>query len=487
MERAGRGGPPIEQVHAQCRRLERVHFDMIVSDGSRTVARLSALASDLSDGRTTSRALVEDCLSRIGDPVGEGARAFIETDATGARQTASRIDALRRRGGRVGHFAGIPVSVKDLFDVAGQVTRAGSRILADTPAAQADAPAIARVRHAGFILVGRTNMTEFAYSAVGLNPHYGTPRNPWDRVSSRIPGGSSSGAAVSVTDGMAAAALGSDTGGSCRIPAALCGIVGLKPTAARIPREGVVPLSTTLDTVGVLANSVECAAALFDVLAGGEGISPESRPPSSIKIVVPSNYVVDGLDRDVATAFDAALAMLSRAGACVASVPFPMFNDLPSYNAKGGFSAAESYRWHRPFLETKRTSYDPRVLERILKGAEQTPADYAELVDHRRVFIAAVTIAMAKYDVMAFPTVPVVAPPIAELSTHVDRYRSVNGLLLRNSSIVNFFDGCAISIPVHEPGRPPVGVTLASLHGADESLLGLARGIEGALAITSNK
>jgi aspartyl-tRNA(Asn)/glutamyl-tRNA(Gln) amidotransferase subunit A len=439
---------------------------------------ITALASALQASHTTSESLVDESLARIADPDGEGSRTFLETDDAGARSSAAHVDAGRRGGQRVPRFAGIPISVKDLFDVRGQVTRAGSRILAADPPADADAPAIARLRQAGFVIVGRTNMTEFAYSALGLNPHYGTPKNAWDRDSSRVPGGSSSGAAVSVTDRMAVAALGSDTGGSCRIPAALCGIVGVKPTASRIPRERVVPLSTTLDTVGVLANSVECAGVLFDVLAGGDGTSPVGRAPSALRIAVPSNYMLDELDAAVAAAFDASLDRLSAAGARVTFVSFPMFNDLPSYNAKGGFSGAESYRWHRRFLDAQRERYDPRVLERILRGAEQSPADYAALVEQRQAVIASVNATMLSYDVMAFPTTPIVAPAIADVATDADRYRAVNAQLLRNSSVVNFFDGCAISIPIHEPGRAPVGLTFASVHGDDEAMLGWALGAE---------
>ena len=446
-------------------------------ENARTGATLSSLASGLQAGSVTSRALVEECLDRIADPAGEGRRTFVEVDESGARSAASRIDAIRKSGEPLSRFAGIPISVKDLFDVRGQVTRAGSRILGDAPPAPTDAPAIARLRQAGFVIVGRTNMTEFAYSALGLNPHYGTPRNPWDRTNERVPGGSSSGAVVSVTDGMASAGLGSDTGGSCRIPAALCGTVGLKPTADRIPRDGVVPLSTTLDTVGVLTNSVECAAVLSDILAGGPGVAPESRPPAGMRVAIPSNYMMDDLDRAVAVAFDRAIDRLSREGARVSHVPFPMFDDVPRYNAKGGFSGAESYRWHHQWRDAKRELYDPRVLERILRGAQQSEADYALLIEQRREFIAGVASTMSEFDVLAFPTTPLTAPTIAEVSSDVDRYRAINALMLRNASIVNFFDGCAISLPVHEPGTAPVGLTLASLHGHDEALLALARGV----------
>src|SRR5262245_41058367 len=205
----------------------------------RTIAQS---ARDLVAG-TSSRSLVEECLGRILDPAGEGPRVFLKVYADQARTAADYIDCLRKHGAAPSRFAGIPVSVKDRFDMAGDVTTAGSVALRDAPPAARDCRAVARVRAAGFIPVGRTNMTEFAYSGLGLNPHYDTPRNPYDRATGRIPGGSSSGAAVSVTDGMAIAALGTDTGGSCRIPAAVCGTVGYKPTTGRIPIDGVLPLS----------------------------------------------------------------------------------------------------------------------------------------------------------------------------------------------------------------------------------------------------
>lgn len=441
---------------------------------------IPALASELAAGRISSRQLVDECLTRIGDPAGEGKRVFVAPDAD-APAAASRIDADRRAGRGAGRYAGIPISVKDLFDVRGQQTRAASRVLSDVPPASEDAPAIARLRNAGLVLVGRTNMTEFAYSALGINPHFGTPRNAWDRDTGRIPGGSSSGAAVSVTDGMAVGAIGSDTGGSCRIPAALCGVVGLKPTASRIPKEGTIPLSTTLDTVGVLTRTVECAAVLFDLLSAGDGSLPDARASKSFTLVVPTNYVIDGLDTSVSNAFDRALSTLSAAGVNVVRRAFPVFEDVPRYTAKGSFSAYESFRWHRALIDRQGALYDPRVLERIMLGADQSDADYAELTRQRAAFIRQMGTRLTRDELLAFPTTPLVAPPIAELTADVARYRAVNGLMLRNSSVVNFFDGCAISLPIHEPGSAPVGLTLAALHGADETLLGVARTVEARL------
>ena len=317
------------------------------------------------------RALVEECLARIDDRAGEGARVFLKLHADEARAAADFYHRLHAAGRAPSPFAGIPISAKDLFDVAGDVTTAGSVILRDAPPAQDDAPAIARLRAAGFITMGRTNMTEFAFSGLGINPHYDTPRNPYDRAAARIPGGSSSGAAVSVTDGMAFGAIGTDTGGSCRIPAALCGIVGFKPTAHRVPTQGAFPLSTSLDSIGPLTATVECAAVLDAVLAG-EPIAPlQPFPVQGLRLAVPQTMVLDNVEPAVSGAFDAALTLLRKAGAVITDIPLREFSELPQINAKGGLSAAESYAIHRPLLAKHAKRYDPRVLARILRGQEQ--------------------------------------------------------------------------------------------------------------------
>jgi aspartyl-tRNA(Asn)/glutamyl-tRNA(Gln) amidotransferase subunit A len=232
------------------------------------VETLEELAAQLQSGKTTSRDLTEACLARIEDETGEGVRAFLSTDAEGAIATADFMDARRSAGRAPSPYAGIPISLKDLFDVAGEVTAAGSTILRSSEPVTADATCVARLRAAGFVFLGRTNMTEFAYSGVGVNPHYGTPKSVWDRAQGRIPGGSSSGAAVSVADGMAYVGLGTDTGGSCRVPAAFNGITGYKSSTGRVPRDGVFPLSDTLDTVGPLANSVQCCSTIDAMMAG---------------------------------------------------------------------------------------------------------------------------------------------------------------------------------------------------------------------------
>src|SRR5471030_851904 len=308
-------------------------------------APLALLAAALRDGKTTSRELVEQALDRIADPSGQGAVSFLHVDAERARAAADAHDALRRAGTVLSPLAGIPVSIKDLFDIEGQVTRAGSRVLADAAPARTDAPAIARLRRAGAVLLGRTNMSEFAFSGLGLNPHYGTPHSPYRSDvagDERIAGGSSSGAAASVADGMAAIALGTDTGGSIRIPAALCGLTGFKPTADRIPKQGGVPLSPTLDSFGPIGVSVACCALVDRMLAGLEPRIPAARPLEGVRLGVLTNFVTDGVEPAVAAAIDTALKHLEAAGAIVSEVRFAPLDRLPEIN-RIGFASIEAY------------------------------------------------------------------------------------------------------------------------------------------------
>ncbi|MBO0751228.1 MAG: amidase [Bradyrhizobiaceae bacterium] len=434
---------------------------------------------DLAAG-TSSRSLVEECLARILDPGGEGQRVFLKVHAAEARAAADYADGLRRRGAAP-RFAGIPVSVKDLFDMAGDVTTAGSVALRDALPATADATAVARMRAAGFIPIGRTNMTEFAYSGIGLNPHYGTPKNPWDRATGRIPGGSSSGAAVSVADGMAIAALGTDTGGSCRAPAAMCGTVGYKPTARRIPTEGVLPLSFTLDSIGSLAPTVACCAVLDAVMAGEEPDDLAPFPLDGLRLLAPQTVVLDGLAPAVADAYGNGLTKLAKAGVKIVDAPLAELRDVAAMNRQGGFSAAEAYAWHRELIAAKGTLYDPRVLRRMLGGRDQDAAHYIDLIRGRADLIRRVGAVSGHFDAMIMPTSPIVAPPIAEVATD-EQFFAVNGMVIRNTTLFNLLDRCAISIPCHRRSEAPVGLMLVGEHGADRRLLAIAAAVETAVS-----
>ena len=438
---------------------------------------LGSLAEALEGCRTSGRELVEACLANIAVPGGEGARAFIEVDADGARAAAERQDKLRAEGRAPSPLAGVPISIKDLFDLKGHRTRAGSRVLNDAPLATEDAPAVARLRAAGLLFVGRTNMTEFAFSGLGLNPHYGTPRNAWRRDEGAIPGGSSSGAAISVGDGMAHAGIGTDTGGSCRIPAAFNGLVGWKPTARRVPRGGAVPLSTTLDSVGSIARSVACCATLDAIMADEPVLASAVADLSTLRFLAPRNYVLDGMEPSIANAFEKTLRRLADAGARVEEAVLPELDEIPTINAKGGFAAYEAYAWHRELIAAKGALYDPRVLVRIRRGAEQTAADYEVLRSARADWIRRVTARLADYDALLMPTTPMAPPLLRNLQDDAE-YGRINLLALRNPSIVNFMDGCAVSAPMHEGGAPPAGLTIAGAAGTDGAILAIAAAIE---------
>ena len=403
-----------------------------------------------------------------------------------AAQSAAQPAAHNANGHQAGSrpLAGLPISVKDLFDVAGERTQAGSTVLADAEPALTDCPAVARLRRAGGLIAGRTNMSEFAFSGVGINPHHGTPVNPADSSVARVPGGSSSGAAVSVATGAAAVGLGSDTGGSIRIPAALCGLVGFKSTARLVPTAGVLPLSTTLDTVCAVTRSVRDAVTVHEVLADRR-VALAGKPLLASRFAVPRCLMQDGLDATVASAFEHSLRVLRAAGAEIIEIDLNEINDLTSINATGGLSAAESFAWHRQLIGRQQSDYDPRVALRILKGASMSAADYIDLLAARREWITRMNVRMNGFDAMLSPTVPMVAPAIADLVDDDAAFFRANGLLLRNPAVVNMLDGCAISLPCYTPdqmkNQQPVGLMLwqSALH--DDGILDAALQVEAAL------
>lgn len=387
----------------------------------------------------------------------------------------------RQSGTPDGPLAGLPVSVKDLFDVRGQVTRAGSMVLQDAAPATQDCPAVARLRAAGGLIAGRTNMSEFAFSGVGLNPHHGTPANPAAPLAPRIPGGSSSGAAVSVATGAAAVGLGSDTGGSIRIPAALCGLVGFKSTARLVPTAGALPLSTTLDTVCAITRSVRDAVTAHEILAERRVALP-GIPLSGRRLAVCRTLMQEDLDPAVARAFERSLDRLSRAGARIDELELGEIAELSAINATGGFSAAESWAWHRRLLERRGQAYDPRVALRIRRGAAMSAADYLDLIRARRDWVQRMETRLQEVDAVLSPTVPLLAPPIAELEDDDAAFFRANALLLRNTSVVNMLDGCALSLPCHEAGGLPVGLMVWQGAMRDDAVLDVSLQAQAALA-----
>jgi aspartyl-tRNA(Asn)/glutamyl-tRNA(Gln) amidotransferase subunit A len=423
-----------------------------------------------------SRDRLEQALERIADPAGEGARACLTVYAEAARAAADAADARARAGSLLGPLDGAIVSLKDLFDVAGEVTRAGSKVLAEEgKAAAADAPVVRRLRAAGAVIIAKTNMTEFAFSGVGLNPHYGTPGNAADRT--RVPGGSTSGGAVAAADHMCRIAIGTDTGGSTRIPAALNGIVGFKPSKYRIPTEGAFPLSYTLDSIGPMARTVADCALADAVMAGEEVSHLVPADLAGLRLGIAQGLPLGDLDATVSARFDAALARLGKAGVRLSEETLPLFDDLRQANAKGGFAPPEAYSIHRERLASRGDEVDENVRTRIERGAEMTASDYVVLMQARDRLVRAMDARLADLDALIMPTTPIVAPRISEVATP-DTFRPKNFLLLRNTAIVNFFDLCAISVPLARNGGLPVGLMLVGRNAHDWRLFRIAAAVE---------
>jgi aspartyl-tRNA(Asn)/glutamyl-tRNA(Gln) amidotransferase subunit A len=409
--------------------------------------------------------------------------AFIRRFDATAHTTAQLVDRAREAGLTLPALAGMPVSVKDLFDVAGQPTTAGARALANATPATRDSTAVARLRAAGAVLVGHTNMSEFAFSGVGINPHHGTPVNPRVPGEPCVPGGSTSGGAVSVATGAAWAALGSDTGGSIRIPAALQGLVGFKSTQRLTPLDGCIPLSPSLDTTCAITRNVADAVLMHGILAARLP-QPLRRPLRALRLGVPSTWMLDGLDSAVASAFEATLRALAAAGAQIETVDMPALADLSTLQAGGGFPAAESWAWHRHRLAKQEADYDPRVAVRIKRGAQISAADYLDLQHARQELIKRFSEAAQDFDALLSPTVPVTAPALAPLLADDALFFATNALLLRNPSAVNLLDGCALSLPCQPRGSLPVGLMVWAPAMHDDAVLGVALAIEAVLAGT---
>jgi aspartyl-tRNA(Asn)/glutamyl-tRNA(Gln) amidotransferase subunit A len=420
--------------------------------------------------RASCRDRLERALGRIADPKGEGVRACLTVYAEAARVAADAADARAARGASLGPFDGTIVSIKDLFDVAGEPTRAGSKVLAEEAApAKADAKVVQRLRAAGAVIIAKTNMTEFAFSGIGANPHFGTPGNPRDRT--RVPGGSSAGAPISVADGMCDIAIGTDTGGSVRIPASLCGLVGFKPSRQRVPTDGAFPLSTTLDSIGPIGKSVADCAAADAVMAGEEILPLEPIALAGLRFGVAEGLPLDRLDDTVAAAFALAVKRLDDAGARVTHETLALFDDMGEINAKGGISPYEACAIHRDRMNRRAGDIDPNVRARIERGCATSAADYADMVRERERLVHAMDARLATLDALLMPTTSIVAPTIAEVADS-KIFAARNAAVLRNTAIINFFDLCAISLPLQ--AKLPVGLMLIARNGHDHRLLRIA-------------
>ena len=421
---------------------------------------------------------LEQALARIADPTGEGGRACLTVYARPARAAADAADARAADGVSLGPLDGAIVSIKDLFDVAGEPTRAGSKILAEeAKLAAADAPVVRRLRAAGAVIVAKTNMTEFALGGIGANPHFGTPGNPSDRA--RVPGGSSSGAAVTAADGMCEIAIGTDTGGSVRIPAGLCGIVGFKPSRQRVPTEGAFPLSTTLDSIGPLARSVVDCAKADAVLSGGDFAAPEPIALAGLRFGIVQGLPLESLDQTVTASFAAALKSLSAAGVRLTDETLPLLDEMREVNAYGGIVQPEACAVHRDRLKRRGADIDPNVRVRLERGGAVSGPDYVDMMQARTRLVRAMDERLAAFDAVVMPTTPIVAPTLAEVADPKD-YAVRNTLVLRNTSIGNFFDLCGVSLPLK--AKLPVGLMLMARNGHDRMLLRIAAAVEKAFA-----
>lgn len=397
-----------------------------------------------------------------------------------ARAQARRAQDAFRRGIDLGPLQGVPLAVKDLIDMRGEVSAAGSAaLLAEGRIADQDAPLLARLDAAGAVFLGRTHMTELAFSGLGINRHFGTPGGAHDPQ--RIPGGSSSGSAVAVAAGEATAALGSDTGGSVRIPAAFQGLVGLKTSVGSLPLEGTVPLSTTLDTVGPITRSLEDAWTLWRAL---RAVAPAPFPtaPGSLRLLVPETVLLDDVDDEVAAAFEAALRALARDGHEIVRRPEPAIADvLGLYRHYGSFAAHEAFALHEALLRRADPPVDPRVVERILAAGDRPSSDYLRLGYERDALVRTVWERWTDVDAVLAPTVAVRAPLIADLESDDDVYRRYNGLILRNTTVFNLLGGPAVTLPIEAPERG-IGGMVAAAPGREAQALAVAARWRDALA-----
>ncbi|BAN28245.1 amidase [Caballeronia insecticola] len=439
---------------------------------------IKALQNVLSSGHVTASGLLDDSLERIARDRRDHDAVYVSVNRESARKAAKTSDALRDRGYVPSSIAGLPVSIKDLFDVKGEVTSAGSRVLREARPATRDAVVISRLRDAGAVFVGRTNMSEFAYSGLGLNPYCGTARNPSDPR--RVAGGSSSGAAVSVALGHVAWSLGTDTGGSLRIPAAFCGLTAFKPTARRVPLDGVLPLAAAFDSVGAIAQSVDCCVAADSVISS-HVLDTSPRALESLRIGVLFGGVVDETDDQTHAAFYEVIRRLIDAGVSIVAFDFPELNEVLALAPQAGITAAQAWGWHRHHIKESAHLYDPRVLARIRKGEHLLAADYIELLKTREFFIGASQRRLSDFDAWIMPTVATVAPLAEPLLEDDDAFFSTNARVLRNPGIVNLMDGCALTLPCHREGALPVGVSIVGTSMADASVLAVGRSIESLL------
>jgi aspartyl-tRNA(Asn)/glutamyl-tRNA(Gln) amidotransferase subunit A len=427
----------------------------------------------------SARDRLEVILSRLGARAGDD-RVFTKLYLEAARAAADAADARRKAGVTLGPLDGTIVSIKDLFDVAGEATTAGSLMLRTAAPAQHDAAIVRRLRQAGAVILGKTNMTEFAFTAIGDNPHWGTPGNAAD--ASLIPGGSSSGAGVSVAEGTSEISIGSDTGGSVRIPASLNGVVGFKPTARRVPLTGAFPLSATLDSIGPLAPSVAACAVADAVIAGEEPTTPTPVPLAGLRIGIPRGVLFEETEAEVAAAFDQCLGKVELAGARIADLSInDLLAGMRAATKRGTIAAVEGAEIHADWLATGASvPVDPHVSEPLSRALVVPASAYIRTIRRRTALAASMDERLSSVDVVALPTTPIVAPTVAAMADDEALRDKAEGLLLRNTQVANQFDLCAISLPMPGTARP-AGLMLVARNGHDHHLLAIAAAVEALL------
>ena len=442
----------------------------------RTLASLAVLAQS---GKLDPVALVAETLTRIENHPDRS--IFVALTQERAAREAKAASERIKTGRSLGLLDGLPVAWKDLFDLAGGVTTAGSVVLAERPPAAADATVVANLGSAGMVSVGRTNMSEFAFSGLGINPHYGTPRNPRSTDVHRIPGGSSSGSAAAVAAGLVPLAIGTDTGGSIRIPAAMTGIVGYKATRGRYAMKGVFPLAQSLDSLGPLCQTVQDAVWADAAMHGLTAPVIRRAEIADLSIVVPETIVFDDAEPEVVTAFEEAIKRLEAAGVKVRRQAFPSFAEIFELTARhGALVTAEAYALHRERLAGPDAErMDPRVVARSRLGEKITVSDYIAILDARDRLIHEAGESIRAGELIAHPTLPHVAPPLDPLLADDDLFFKVNARTLRNTSIGNFLDFCGVSLPCGTGAAGmPVGFQLSAPHHQDDRLLSAALAAE---------
>lgn len=439
------------------------------------------LAARLAQGETSAVELVEQALARSEDA--DLRHVFIKITRDQARAEAEASDLRRAQGAALSAWDGIPIAWKDLFDLSGVVTTAGSKVFAENAPADENADVVAACRDQGLIALGKTNLSEFAYSGLGLNPHFGTPKNPYSEKTPRVPGGSSSGSAVAVAGGIVPVAVGTDTAGSVRIPASFCGLFGFKASQNRYPKRGCFALSTSLDSFGGFA---QCVGDLIHLDAAMRGMTASQVDTPELKdcsFVIPGTVVFDDVDSEVLQVFEDMVRRLEKAGASITHRPFDIFSEVVRlFRKHGTLTAAEAATIHQDLLASDRADQmDQRVRERMLMSQRYTVSDYIQLQWARQRLQDAVKRELGGA-VLLFPTVAIAAPEIARLERSVEDFTRTNLLVLRNTMLGSYLGTPGMNLPIGTTSEGlPVGALISAPFGDDNRILSIAASVEKAI------